>query len=174
MPVRILVGAFAIILAPIFSSAVLAASEYEIGGPLAGLKLPLFATQHNERPGYPGNLPGKYDDDFLAPELELYPGSVEHYRAYMFKYMPIRSFFDQQSLLKNWIAPDIPGYKRGSYYQGLPRDDRGKDKTYCHTTPCGTSSSTSELEKDGPVVPQENGNTGNAQRLNLEMQNIMT
>jgi len=39
---------------------------------------------------------------------QLYPGSVEHYRAYMFKYMPIRSFFDRQSMLKNWVAPDIP------------------------------------------------------------------
>ena len=34
------------------------AEEYEIGGPLAGVKLPLFPTQHGERPGYPGVDPG--------------------------------------------------------------------------------------------------------------------
>ena len=79
------------------------------GGPLAGWKLPLFPTQHGERPGHPGCLPGKYDADLLAPEVDLYPGSVEHWRAYMFKYMPIRSFFDRQSLLRNWVAPDLPG-----------------------------------------------------------------
>ena len=61
---------------------------YEIGGPLAGLKLP-------------PNGPRK--------EVLLYPGSVEHYQAYWTKYCPVRSFFDQQSLLRNWVAPDIPG-----------------------------------------------------------------
>ena len=44
-----------------------------------------------------------------APEVELYPDAAEHYRAYMFKYMPIRSFFDAQSQLRNFKAPDIPG-----------------------------------------------------------------
>jgi hypothetical protein len=106
MSTRILAGVIAMI--PLFYS-VLEADEYEIGGPLAGPKLPLFKTQHGEKPGYPGNLPGQYDHDPLAPELQLYPGSVEHYRAYMFKYMPIRSFFDRQSMLQNWVAPDIPG-----------------------------------------------------------------
>jgi len=27
--------------------------------------------------------------------------------------MPIRSFFDSQSLLQNWVAPDIPGADAG-------------------------------------------------------------
>jgi HEAT repeat protein len=31
--------------------------QYEIGGPLAGLRLPLFKGQHGEEPGYPGCLP---------------------------------------------------------------------------------------------------------------------
>lgn len=35
-----------------------AVEEYEIGGPLAGLKLPLFPTQYGEMPGYPGVLTG--------------------------------------------------------------------------------------------------------------------
>ena len=66
MSTRILAGVMAMI--PLFYSA-LEADEYEIGGPLAGLKLPLFKTHHGEKPGYPGNLPGQYDHDPLAPEL---------------------------------------------------------------------------------------------------------
>jgi len=103
--------------------------EFETGGPLAGVRLPLWRTQHGEPPGYPGSLPlkmaaaGEVKDGQLvyrawgpqaqAPELELYPGSVEHYRAYMFKYLPIRSFFDRQSQLKNFVAPRIPGAAPG-------------------------------------------------------------
>jgi hypothetical protein len=63
---------------------------YLIGGPLAGEELPRFAR-------------GKAD------EVELYPGAVEHYRAYFTKYLPVRSFFDRQSLLKNWTVPALPG-----------------------------------------------------------------
>jgi len=86
---------------------------WEVGGPLAGVKLPPFPTQHGEPPGHPGCVPDLADQGETivdmeheyrqwgpqgqAPERELYPGSVEHYRAYMFKYMPIRSFFDRQS-----------------------------------------------------------------------------
>lgn len=90
---------------------VAAATEpsYEIGGPLAGVVLPLFPTQHGEPAGYPGCLPGRFANDHLAPLCDLYPGSVEQYRAYMSKYMPIRSLFDRQSQLRNWTAPDMPG-----------------------------------------------------------------
>lgn len=99
---------------------------YETGGPLAGRKLPLFPTEHGEPPGYPGCLAGHgapatapADDgagDRLtaqeqSPQVLLYQGSVEHYRAYWFKYCPVRSFFDEQSMLRNWVAPDIPGAK---------------------------------------------------------------
>jgi hypothetical protein len=59
---------------------------------LAGLKLPV--SKQNTGPG---------------PEVELYPGSVEHFRAYFMKYLPVRSFFDKQSQVKNWTAPSIPG-----------------------------------------------------------------
>jgi len=90
------------------------AEEYEIGGPLAGVKLPLFPTQHGEPPGYPGCLPdpaqpGKlaYDTEGLSPELHLHPESVEHWRANDFKYLPVRSLFDRQSLLRNWKADDL-------------------------------------------------------------------
>jgi len=101
------------------------AEEYEIGGPLAGLKLPLFKTQHGEEPGYPGCIPelmakGKevrdmgnvyreYGPQGQPPQLELYPGSIENWRAYWFKYCPVRSMFDRQSQIKNWVAPNIPG-----------------------------------------------------------------
>jgi len=68
--------------------------EYLPGGPLAGLVLP--KSKQNTGPG---------------PEMELHPGSVEHWRAYFMKYLTTRSFFDQQSQLKNWVAPEIPGAK---------------------------------------------------------------
>jgi hypothetical protein len=101
------------------------AEQFEIGGPLAGMQLDRFPTVHGEPPGYPGCIPelmeqGESVEDMgqtyrqwgpqgQAPEWHLYDGSVEHWRAYMFKYMPIRSFFDRQSQLKNFEAPDLPG-----------------------------------------------------------------
>lgn len=106
---------------------------YEIGGPLAGVVLPRFQGQHGEAPGHPGCVPelieaGAEERDMgnryrtwgpqgLAPERELYPGAEEHWRAYMFKYMPIRSFFDRQSQLANWTAPAIPGAKAADVEQ---------------------------------------------------------
>jgi len=120
-------GIVAVLCATLIAAQAAAAEklEHEIGGPLAGVKLPLFKGQHGEEPGHPGCIPelikkGKDVRDMgtnyvewgrqgLSPEWELYPGSVEHWRAYMFKYMPIRSFFDRQSQLKNWAAPGIPG-----------------------------------------------------------------
>src|SRR5208337_3647312 len=50
----------------------------------------------------------RYSTQGMQPEVELYPGSVEHFRDGMFKYLPIRGFFDRQSLLKNFVAPNIP------------------------------------------------------------------
>jgi hypothetical protein len=65
--------------------------EYLPGGPLAGVKLPLFKTQHGEAPGYPGCIPelaakgkevkdmgntyNEYGPQGQPPQLELYPGS---------------------------------------------------------------------------------------------------
>ncbi len=99
--------------------------EYLSGGPLAGIRLPLFPTQRGEPPGYPGCIPelaakGKEAKDMgntyvefsgqgQPPEMDLYPGSVEHWRSYWFKYCPVRSLYDRQSQLKNWVAPRIPG-----------------------------------------------------------------
>jgi len=128
--ILILFVAFIVCVCGIAGGAGLAASvaedAYEIGGPLAGRKLPLFPTEHGEPPGYPGCLAGKsaaapgdesagdrFTSQDQAPELLLYPGSVEHYRSYWFKYCPVRSFFDEQSMLKNWRAPDIPGAAPG-------------------------------------------------------------
>src|SRR5258706_6199139 len=97
-----------------------ATSTYLPGGPLAGEVLPLYATQHGEPPGHPGCLrddSGKFihDPQAMAPEMLLYPGSIEHWRAYMFKYMPIRSFFDRQSLVRNFLAKDLPGVQTEPY-----------------------------------------------------------
>ncbi len=66
------------------------APVYLPGGPLAGVVLPPFPRG-------------------LADESELYPGAVEHFRAYWFKFLPVRSFYDRQSQLKNWTLPEIPG-----------------------------------------------------------------
>lgn len=76
--------------------------KYEIGGPLAGVPLPPYPTYFGEPAGKPGNSYG-------APQLQLYPGSVENWRAYWFKYLPVRSIFDRQSQLHNWVAPKMPG-----------------------------------------------------------------
>lgn len=94
---------------------------YLIGGPLAGLKLPLFVGDNGDVPGHPGSIPdlmedgegGRWGPQSMAPVYELYPGSVELFRTYMQKYMPIRPFFDQQSMLKRWTAPDLPGAEMG-------------------------------------------------------------
>ena len=31
--------------------------DYEVGGPLAGVKLPLYGPHHGEQPGHPGCVP---------------------------------------------------------------------------------------------------------------------
>lgn len=100
--------------------------EYEIGGPLAGVKLPLFKGDNGDIPGHPGSIPslaskaakqaaaeGKKNENLFTPQgqmpmVELYPGSVELFRTYYHKYLPIRSFYDIQSQIKIWTAPDLP------------------------------------------------------------------
>ncbi len=95
---------------------------YLPGGPLAGLKLPLFPGQHGEAPGYPGCIPElmgteekttarAFAPQDQSPQVELYPGSQEHWRSYWFKYVPARSFFDRQSQVRNFVAPGLPGAK---------------------------------------------------------------
>jgi hypothetical protein len=103
-------------------------APYLIGGPLAGLELPLFQGQHGEAPGHPGCIPELMETEGnprnrafapqgLAPEVELYSGAEEHWRGYWFKYCPQRSFFDRQSQVKNFVAPDIPGATRANVEQ---------------------------------------------------------
>jgi hypothetical protein len=125
---------------PIVVAACAAASqgeprEYEIGGPLAGVKLPPYPTQHGEPPGQPGVLLETDDDGqpirpaANEPELHLYEGAVEHFRTYWHKYLGVRSFFDRQSMVRNFVTPDIPGadpeqveqYAEPVYY--VPRQD---------------------------------------------------
>lgn len=99
-----------------------AADTYEVGGPLQGVSLPLFPTQHGEKPGYPGCIPelqkpdekgnAPFTSEGLPPERQLYDGSVEHFRAYYFKYLPVKSSFDRQSLVKNWPAQEISGVSK--------------------------------------------------------------
>ena len=93
--------------APLLSGA----PEPLVGGPLAGLNLPPVPTQHGEPAGFPGCLPdakeaGKLANptEGLSAQVELYPGSVENWRANDFKYLPTRSLYDAQTLVKNWKA----------------------------------------------------------------------
>jgi hypothetical protein len=98
------------------------AEEFEIGGPLAGVKLPLFPTRFGEAPGYPGVVTGGVataegkpiacSPEGLSPERLLHPDSVEHWRANDFKYLPVRALFDRQSLRGNWKAAELPGVAR--------------------------------------------------------------
>jgi hypothetical protein len=81
-----------------FARTGLPAEPYETGGPLAGLILPV--SKQNTGPG---------------PEVELYPGAAEHWRGYYMKYLPMRSFFDRQSQLKFWKAPDLAAGKTENY-----------------------------------------------------------
>ena len=59
--------------------------EYEIGGPLAGVKLPPYPTQHGEPLGQPGVLLDTNDEGqpirpvANEPEWHLYDGAVEHF-----------------------------------------------------------------------------------------------
>jgi hypothetical protein len=68
--------------------------EYLPGGPLAGVKLPPNPRASPAR-GTPYN------------ELEVSPGSVEHWRDYWMKYCPNRSLFDAASLVKRWPAKQL-------------------------------------------------------------------
>jgi HEAT repeat protein len=100
------------------------------GGFLEGVVLPKFATRFGEPAGFPGCVPelqkpeGEGDRQFtpftpeaVQPEMQLYPGAVEHYRSYWFKYVPVRSTFDAQSLVKRFNAPELPGVAAGQVAQ---------------------------------------------------------
>ena len=100
------------------------AFTYDAGGPLEGPKLPPFPTQQGEPAGQPGCIPalaatGEVTEDMgnVMREysaqgqfglLQLYPDSVENWRAYWLKYVPVRSMVDADSLIQNWTAPNIP------------------------------------------------------------------
>jgi len=113
--------------------------EYRPGGKLAGEVLPLYPTHHGEPPGFPGSIKALADKAVqernaevaadpekkkpytpenapftpqgMAPKEHLHPDSVEHWSAYWFKYLPLRSLFDRTSLIKNWRATELPEAK---------------------------------------------------------------
>lgn len=105
-------------------------SEYEIGGPMAGIKLPLYPAQGGAEPGFPGTFKDLQDEakakkpesaaftpEGNYPARELRPGSPEIFQAYFDKYMPVRPMFDAQSLIQAWDAPNIPGAASGQVVQ---------------------------------------------------------
>lgn len=55
-------------------------------------------------PGYPGFRAPYYK---MPPERQAYPGSVEHVRHWMMKYVPALPFYNQRSLVKNFIMKDL-------------------------------------------------------------------
>lgn len=90
----------------------------------------LYKAQHGAPDGWPGCLPEKITvidkatgnpvmdeasgkplqvDKFPKwgfPELENYPGSVEHWRTFRMKYQPAINVFNQKSLVRNWVLSE--------------------------------------------------------------------
>src|ERR1043165_4819875 len=108
-----------------------AVEQYEVGGPLAGVKI-----QADEPTSYGAGY--QYGRD-------LYPGSVEHYRHYWHKYMPTRPFFDRQSQLKNFLAKDLvtPGSSSLSSYA---------EPIYQYSSKSGSWLNTEKPREPVPVV----------------------
>ena len=78
-------------------------------------QVPLYQTRHGEPAGYPGCLPDAKKEDGTPqypawgnPELQLYPGSVEHYRGEQQKYLPSWALVEATSLVKNFRLTDLP------------------------------------------------------------------
>jgi len=75
----------------------------------------LRQTYHGEPPGYPGVLDEKDEQGnprypkWGNPELEIYPGSVEHFRTEQAKYLPQWPMVDIKSLVRNFRATELPG-----------------------------------------------------------------
>jgi hypothetical protein len=81
-------------------------------------KVTLYATHHGEPAGYPGCLPDEKvatKEGEMVPkypkwgnaQIQLYPGSVEHYRTEENKYLPPWSLFNAATLLKNFRATEL-------------------------------------------------------------------
>lgn len=91
----------------------------------------LYQTQHGAPAGYPGVFAGtKEAKDKVTgmtntvplypqwgfPELENYPGSVEHYRHRMQKYEPALNPFNTKTLVRNFIVGKDEEYAEPIYY----------------------------------------------------------
>ena len=94
----------------------------------------LYKSQHGAPDGYPGVFPGtKEATDKVTgekttvalypkwgfPELENYPGSVEHYRQYQIKYKPAINPFDAKTLVKNFVLAQRPGLTCEDYAEPI-------------------------------------------------------
>jgi hypothetical protein len=112
-----------------------AASPYVVGGSLAGENLPLFPSQHGAPAGHPGAIPsvaqatrertgkdskGEFTVQIQNPEYQLYPGSVEHWRAYWMRHVGTRSKWDAQTLVKNFLATELPGVDKSQATEYAP------------------------------------------------------
>jgi len=103
--------------------ALLATGTSPAAGPTDEWGHRLYPSQHGAPPGYPGCFDDRWEADqgraikkgdpkyprWGHPELQNYPGSVEHYRTMSQKYLPAFNPFDATSLVKNWRAAALPG-----------------------------------------------------------------
>lgn len=81
-------------------------------------KVAVTPTHHGEPAGYPGALPDLTNDKgepkypvWGSPEIQPYPGAVEHYRIEELKYLPAWTLFNAGSLRKNFRATELPEAK---------------------------------------------------------------
>lgn len=94
----------------------------------------LYRSQQGAPDGFPGCFPGTTEvvdkatgekttvplyPRWGCPELENYPGSVEHYRQYQAKYLPSLNPFDARTLVKNFVLAKTPGMVTEDYAEPI-------------------------------------------------------
>lgn len=98
---------------------------------------PLYPSQHGE-PGRPGldRNSEQFGRKWGFRERIPYPGSVEHVRVAVQRYMPVAPVYNARTLLKNWRATELPGldksriteYAEPVYYvPKYPKNETRKD-----------------------------------------------
>jgi hypothetical protein len=71
---------------------------------------PLYPAQHGQL-GHPGYVAGDktYGNLWGFPERTAYPGSVEHVRVELQRYIPVAPIYNTKTLVRNWRATELPG-----------------------------------------------------------------
>jgi len=94
----------------------------------------LYVTQHGAPLGYPGCFDDKKEQVdketgetklvpkypiWGHPELENYPGSVEHFRTKAIKYLPALNPFNAKTLVRNWVMGEQNGVATESFAEPI-------------------------------------------------------